>query len=173
MPIFLVDGALRSDILAKIKSISPKNIYIAGGTVAVSPSIENSLKGVGKVVRLGGKDRYETSLKIAKHFNQDTTTAVIDNGLNFPDALTGSVLAAKNNSLTEDTQTTALVSYGLNFPDALVGGALANKTASPILLVNGDVTTQKVFLDKSNITKLYVLGSTSVVSDSIVKQLVK
>jgi len=55
----------------------------------------------------------------------------------------------------------------------LVGGALASKTASPILLVNGDVTTQKAFLDKSNITKLYVLGSTSVVSDSIVKQLVK
>ncbi|HAR86597.1 MAG TPA: hypothetical protein DCR69_12770 [Clostridium sp.] len=77
------------------------------------------------------------------------------------------------NYSTEDTQTTALVSYGLNFQDALVGGALASKTASPILLVNGDVTTQKVFLDKSNITKLYVLGSTSVVSDSIVKQLVK
>ncbi|HBA04078.1 MAG TPA: hypothetical protein DCW51_09085 [Clostridium sp.] len=77
------------------------------------------------------------------------------------------------NYSTEDTQTTALVSYGLNFQDTLVGGALASKTASPILLVNGDVTTQKVFLDKSNITKLYVLGSTSVVSDSIVKQLVK
>ncbi|WP_346894412.1 cell wall-binding repeat-containing protein, partial [Clostridium sp. UBA7503] len=77
------------------------------------------------------------------------------------------------NYFTRDTQTTALVSYGLNFPDALAGGALASKTASPILLVNKDVTAQKAFLDKSNITKLYVLGSTSAVSDSIVSQLKK
>lgn len=141
MPIFLVDGALRSDILAKIKSISPKNIYIAGGTVAVSSSIENSLKGVGKVVRLGGKDRYETSLKIAKYFNQDTTTAVIANGLNFPDALTGSVLAAKNNS--------------------------------PVVLVGRDVSKQRGYLDSTKINKVYVMGGTSAISDSILSKLVE
>jgi len=142
MPIFLVNGSLTSSTLNKIKSIAPKNIYIVGSTTVVNSNIEKQLKSYGNVVRLGGKDRFETSLKIANYF-------------------------------TKDTQTTALVSYGLNFPDALAGGALASKTASPILLVNKDVTAQKAFLDKSNITKLYVLGSTSAVSDSIVSQLKK
>ncbi len=142
MPIFLVNGSLTSSALNKIKSIAPKNIYIVGSTTVVNSNVEKQLKSYGNVVRLGGKNRFETSLKIANYF-------------------------------TKDTQTTALVSYGLNFPDALAGGALASKTASPILLVNGDVTAQKAFLDKSNITKLYVLGSTSAVSDSIVKQLTK
>jgi len=142
MPIFLVNGSLTSSTLNKIKSIAPKNIYIVGSTTVVNSNIEKQLKSYGNVVRLGGKDRFETSLKIANYF-------------------------------TKSTQTTALVSYGLNFPDALAGGALASKTASPILLVNGDVTAQKAFLDKSNITKLYVLGSTSAVSDSIVSQLKK
>ncbi len=142
MPIFLVNGSLTSSVLNKIKSIAPKNIYIVGSTTVVNSNVEKQLKSYGNVVRLGGKNRFETSLKIANYF-------------------------------TKDTQTTALVSYGLNFPDALAGGALASKTASPILLVNGDVTAQKAFLDKSNITKLYVLGSTSAVSDSIVKQLTK
>ncbi len=142
IPIFLVNGSLTSSTLNKIKSIAPKNIYIVGSTTVVNSNIEKQLKSYGNVVRLGGKDRFETSFKIANYF-------------------------------TKDTQTTALVSYGLNFPDALAGGALASKTASPILLVNGDVTAQKAFLDKSNITKLYVLGSTSAVSDSIVKQLTK
>ncbi len=142
IPIFLVNGSLTSSTLNKIKSIAPKNIYIVGSTTVVNSNIEKQLKSYGNVVRLGGKDRFETSFKIANYF-------------------------------TKDTQTTALVSYGLNFPDALAGGALASKTASPILLVNGDVTAQKAFLDKSNITKLYVLGSTSAVSDNIVKQLTK
>lgn len=141
MPIFLVDGSLRSDILAKIKSISPKNIYIVGGTAAVSSSIETSLKGVGNVVRLGGKDRYETSLKIAKYFNQDTTTAIIANGLNFPDALTGSVLAAKNNS--------------------------------PVVLVGSDVSKQRGYLDSTKINKLYVMGGTGAIPDSILSKLVE
>lgn len=96
MPIFLVKQSFDSSILAKIKSINPANIYVVGGTGAVPSSVENQLKSIGKVTRLGGINRYETSLNIAKYFTTGTTTATMfATGYNFPDALAGSVLASK------------------------------------------------------------------------------
>ena len=49
------------------------------------------------IVRLGGKDRYETSMKIIEYFNLTTITITVATGINFPDALSGSVLAARKN----------------------------------------------------------------------------
>lgn len=96
MPIFLVNQSFDSSILAKIKSIDPANIYVVGGTGAVPSSVENQLKSIGKVTRLGGINRYETSLNIAKYFTTGTTTTTMfATGYNFPDALAGSVLASK------------------------------------------------------------------------------
>lgn len=142
MPIFLVNGSsFKSDMLTKIKSIAPKKIYIVGGTGVVSTTIEKQLKSIGNVTRLGGTDRYETSLKIANEFKSNTTTAMISTGLNFPDSLAGSVLASKYNA--------------------------------PILLVRDNVTAQKKFIDNSSIKKLYILGGTGVVSNSLVSQLKK
>ncbi len=45
-----------------------------------------------------GNNRYDTSLEICKYFNSDSDIAVIANGENFPDALSGSALAAKQNA---------------------------------------------------------------------------
>ena len=146
MPIFLAKGSLDSATLNKIKSIAPKNIYIIGGESAINSTIENQLKGVGAVTRIGGLNRFETSINIAKHFNLDTTTVAVANGMSFPDALTGSVLASKTNS--------------------------------PIILVNNKdgasgITPQKTYLDSTKISKLYILGGTSAISDSIVNSLSK
>lgn len=146
MPIFLAKGNLDSATLNKIKSIAPKNIYIIGGESAINSTIENQLKGVGAVTRIGGLNRFETSINIAKHFNLDTTTVAVANGMTFPDALTGSVLASKTNS--------------------------------PIILVNNKdgasgITPQKTYLDSTKISKLYILGGTSAISDSIVNSLSK
>ena len=49
------------------------------------------------IVRLGGKDRYETSMKIIEYFNLDTDTITVATGIDFPDALSGSVFAARKN----------------------------------------------------------------------------
>lgn len=146
MPIFLAKGSLDSATLNKIKSIAPKNIYIIGGESAINSTIENQLKGAGAVTRIGGLNRFETSINIAKHFNLDTTTVAVANGMSFPDALTGSVLASKTNS--------------------------------PIILVNNKdgasgITPQKTYLDSTKISKLYILGGTSAISDSIVNSLSK
>lgn len=89
---------------AYISSIRPSKIYIIGGTGAVSESIKNEVKTAAgivddnNIVRLSGSGRYETSLNIAKYFNLKTDTVTFATGEAFPDALSGSVLAAKYNS---------------------------------------------------------------------------
>ncbi len=142
MPILLVKDTLTSTVANKIKSIAPKNIYIVGGASVVNVNIEKQLKSYGNVVRLGGSNRFETSLKVASRF-------------------------------TSKSQTNAAIAYSHDFPDALTGGVLASKTSSPVLLVRGDTSAQKAFLDKTKITKLYILGGTGVISDATVKQLTK
>lgn len=143
MPIYLTaKGSIDNKTLSEIKGIAPSKIYIVGGTGAVSIGIENTLKGVtSDITRLGGANRYETSLAIAKHFNLDTKNAVVALGTNFPDALSGSAIAIKNNA--------------------------------PVILVSKDVAKQKAYLDSTSINKLYILGGTGVISDSLVNSLRK
>jgi len=47
------------------------------------------------IVRIGGADRYATSLAVAEYFNLGSRTVCIATGNNFPDALAGSVYTAK------------------------------------------------------------------------------
>ena len=69
--------------------------YIAGGTAAVSSEVEKQLKdlNLGTIKRLAGGDRYETSVLIAETFYNKSTLAYLASGDDFPDGLTGGVLA--------------------------------------------------------------------------------
>jgi len=49
-------------------------------------------------VRYGGKTRYDTGLEVNSKLKMGNGKAFIATGTNFPDALAGSVLAAKNNA---------------------------------------------------------------------------
>lgn len=71
------------------------NFYYAGSQIESMPQINYIAKLSG---RIGGKDRYETSVMIAeKAFEGSISNIVIASGSNFPDALSGSVLAKKMN----------------------------------------------------------------------------
>lgn len=69
--------------------------YIVGGETAVSETVESALNSV---TRLAGLDRYETNLEVLNYFGVEASELFVSTGLNFADALTGSVLAAQNNS---------------------------------------------------------------------------
>lgn len=62
-----------------------------------SPSLifggKNSIPGFDEIKRIAGSDRYETSLEIAREFN--SKNIVIASGENFPDALSGALVAKK------------------------------------------------------------------------------
>lgn len=62
-PILLVKkDSIPAEAMAKIEKA--KNVYIIGGEGAISKKVENQLKGKN-ITRISGKDRYETSAKIA------------------------------------------------------------------------------------------------------------
>ncbi len=88
------------DVKALIKSKKIKNVVVVGGKGVISEELFNELTTYGKdVVRLSGKNRYETSLEVAKSSDQTISTVYFASGRNFPDALTGSVLAGKEGSV--------------------------------------------------------------------------
>ncbi|MDO4518287.1 MAG: cell wall-binding repeat-containing protein [Bacillota bacterium] len=97
MPILLVNGkgSLTSDQIAFLRGKNAQ-IYIAGGTVAVSENMEASLGTYGKVVkRLAGNTRYETSSLIANEFFPNAKMAVLAVGNKFPDGLSAGPVATK------------------------------------------------------------------------------
>ena len=91
---------LSASVSKDITNIQPTTVYLIGGTGVLSANIETQIKKLNAkitIIRLGGKDRYETSMKIMETFTLPTTTIAVATGLNFPDALSGSVLAARKN----------------------------------------------------------------------------
>jgi putative cell wall-binding protein len=73
------------------------NIYIVGGPLAISEDAEKVLAPYApKITRIGGVNRFETSVKLNETFASDLTGDALctTTGLNFPDALAGGVLAA-------------------------------------------------------------------------------
>ncbi len=99
MPIILTGEKMTDEAIAKIKEIKPEHIYLIGGTSAVSETVEGQVQGLGQVKRVAGTNRYATSLEIAKAFGlQNADAVVIAYGNNFPDGLTGSVIAAEANA---------------------------------------------------------------------------
>lgn len=140
-PIFLTGGdkALTQETTAQIRNGGFTKVIIVGSNAAVSSQVESQLSGIS-IERLGGTDRYQTSLKIAEF------------GL--------------RNGLSADG---LAVATGANFPDALAGAALCGQKTSVILLVaDNDVAKGHAasFLstNKNSIAGGYVLGSESVVS---------
>ncbi|WP_446897204.1 cell wall-binding repeat-containing protein [Clostridium sp. LBM24168] len=101
-PIILSSSGYLSDEMSQsIKNIQPSKVYVIGGEGSITSNVVSQIRGLvsalkdDDIIRIGGLDRYETSLNICKYFNIKTDTAVLANGENFPDALSGSALAAK------------------------------------------------------------------------------
>ena len=99
-PVILVDGRVSSldaatiDTLAQLGTTS---VVLAGGTVVIPEGIATQLTGLGIAVdRRGGADRYETSrLFAAAAYPSNAPRVYVASGENFPDALSGSILAGQ------------------------------------------------------------------------------
>ncbi|AKN30744.1 cell wall-binding protein [Clostridium carboxidivorans P7] len=142
MPIlFSGKDSLRNDTLKALKDWGIKNVVIVGGTGVISSSVEDSLKSMGiTVTRLAGQDRYATALEIIKHFapSDGYKSISISSGENYPDALAGAALAAKNNT-----------------PLVLV----SKESVS-------DAMAQ--YINKNTLDKSYIFGGTGVVTDKVI-----
>ncbi|WP_270180334.1 cell wall-binding repeat-containing protein [Alkalihalobacillus sp. CinArs1] len=93
MPILLTE----KDSIPAATSSALKNYkssFVVGGTGVISSKVYDRLPDPE---RIKGKDRYATSLAIAKRFDLDNQFVNIATGASFADALTGSVFAANLN----------------------------------------------------------------------------
>ncbi|WP_455525387.1 cell wall-binding repeat-containing protein [Peptostreptococcus stomatis] len=98
-PILLVKkDSLPEQIVRAISDLNIKKAYIVGGTSTISKYTEANLPGV--LERMAGKDRYETSVAIAKSKFKDSTEAFIASGEEFADALVISPVSGKYNRPT-------------------------------------------------------------------------
>jgi N-acetylmuramoyl-L-alanine amidase len=113
IPILLTkSNGLPQPILDSMIARGVTQTIVVGGEASVSKEVFSKLKNPK---RIAGKDRYEVAVNVAIEFNLSTTQAYLATGMSFADALTGSVLAAKDNAPMLLTRSTALPDYTRNF----------------------------------------------------------
>lgn len=74
------------------------DITIVGGENSVSKIVENELSKLAKVTRIAGDDRYQTSVKVAKHVGVNSERTIVASGEKFVDVLAASPVAQKYNT---------------------------------------------------------------------------
>lgn len=138
-PILLTTkDSLNENILNELKRMKVKHVIVVGGTGVVSDNVLNSIKSqVTDVERIGGQDRYETSVKIAQKLGT-VTKVVVASGEGYADAL----------------------STG---PAASINGMPIILTKSNIL---PDITSNYIKANPQ-ITQTYVIGGTAAVNNSV------
>ena len=144
-PILLTTGSdsLNQNTLDELKSLKVNHVIVVGGTGVVSDSVVDSIKTqvTSDVERLGGQDRYETSVKIAEKLGS-TSKIVVASGEGYADALSAAPAAAIEEMPILLTRSTIL-------PDV----------------------TSNYITSNSEITKTYVIGGTASVSNSVADSL--
>ncbi|MGD6803421.1 cell wall-binding repeat-containing protein [Rossellomorea aquimaris] len=90
-PIILSEQDMMPEASTKAIKWIDKQIVV-GGESAINTKLFNSLSDA---YRISGADRYATSAEIAKTLTPVTDKAIVATGMEFADALAGSVLAAK------------------------------------------------------------------------------
>jgi len=95
-PILLTGtGALDADTKAALTELAVQTVYVTSGTAVISQAVLNELTDLNiKVVPLGGIDRFETSVNIAKQMVGFTKVAVANS---LKDALSIASIAAAQN----------------------------------------------------------------------------
>lgn len=99
IPIVLTSKSLPDSVLKYLSEAQPKHLIVIGGE-GVIPTEELTRNNLEIEVRLGGIDRYETNAKVVSYVGDTGDTYVADDlflasGITFPDAVAGTVIAAK------------------------------------------------------------------------------
>ncbi|MGG4491310.1 cell wall-binding repeat-containing protein [Metabacillus idriensis] len=135
--------SIPASTIEEIKRLKAKKIVIIGGTGVISLNVEKDLVSKGlNVVRIGGKNRYDTSLIIAQELDK-----------------------------LSDVHT-AYFAYGFGEPDALSVAAQAGQTKQPIILTKKTEVPANIYkwLQEERLQNAYFIGGTSVVSAEIMKE---
>lgn len=102
--------SVMNNVAAFVKDNSEKkaNVYIVGGSGAVSEKMEKKLAGLN-VKRVWGSNRFTTNLETIREAGGDNNEIIVASGMNYPDALSASavgkpILLVQGKTLTEQQQ---------------------------------------------------------------------
>ncbi|MDB8801451.1 MULTISPECIES: 5'-nucleotidase C-terminal domain-containing protein [Romboutsia] len=142
-PVLLTESSkLSNETKAEIQRLGAKNVYIVGGNSVVNENVVNELKAMNLITeRISGKDRYETSLKVAKKLGDVSEVAVVNGVRGLSDAVSIAPVAANK-----------------NMPILLASDANGSKIFDE-------------FIKDEKITKSYVIGKEASISEEIAKTL--
>ena len=148
-----------------LTTLGPDTIYVMGGTAAVSQAVEDGLAGDYDIERVEGQNRWETAAAAGAAIDatddsipvttddglgstSDGITAVLANGLNFPDAVSAGPVAFAGRLpvlLTEagripDATSTALEDLGIEHVLLIGGTTVINDSIETALEADGYTT---------------------------------
>ena len=154
-----------SSIVEELKSLKVGKVFIIGGTASISDTILNQLNSLDiQTERIGGVDRYDTSVKIAEKFGK-VNTLTVATGEDYADAISiGSaagamgvpVLLVPKNIMPEGTR-----NY-IEELNTVINSDYNNKQ-------KGQTTNSSNEGELRNI-KVFVVGDNSVVSDNVARE---
>ncbi len=92
-PLLLTGGAsLDERVVKELKRLKTQKVILLGGSGCLKTSIEKELENLSlKWERIGGANRYETSILLARKISSDSL--ILANGDDFPDALSAAAYA--------------------------------------------------------------------------------
>ncbi len=151
-----------------LATLDPTTIYVMGGTAAVSQAVEDQLAADHTIERVEGDDRWETAAAAGAAIaatddsvpittddglgtTEDGVTAILANGLNYPDAVSGGpaafagrfpVLLTEAGRIPEATSA-ALEDLGIEHI-LLIGGTTVINDSIKTALESGGYTTERL-----------------------------
>ncbi|MEY8762572.1 MULTISPECIES: cell wall-binding repeat-containing protein [Clostridium] len=132
--------SLDENTINELKRLKAANAFVIGGTASLSDNVISQLENIGiKPERLGGRNRYETSVEIARKLGDSGNISNI------------------------------VVASGAGYADSLSIAPIAASKGMPILLSERDVLPDATssYIKGRNISKTYVIGGTASISDSL------
>lgn len=132
-------------VVTELDRLQVTDVYILGGTAAISQAVEDELgQQAARVFRVAGQTRIETAVEVAN-------TA-------YPDSSPNTVIVAR--AIGDGTSA---------FADALAAGAAAARNGYPVLLTPTESLAQAVsdFLTANGVTQVFVVGGTAAVSTDV------
>jgi putative cell wall-binding protein len=124
---------LPPETVSELRRLAPKRIYILGGELTVSPQVEADASAyAGSVIRLAGRDRYQTGVSISQQLWTTADTVYVASGTMYPDALSGGALAARDGA-------PVLLSDGAHLPEA-IEVELRRLQPTRVVLLGGELT---------------------------------
>jgi putative cell wall-binding protein len=130
----------------QLRRLKPDTVYLAGGTAAVSRSVESKIKDItgAKVIRLAGDDRYETAEVLTRLTWLGSTSSV------------------------------AWMASGRDFQDPLIASAAAAVQGHPFILVDGRrrLTDETLdLIDSLGVTEVRMVVEPGTVDDMFIEEL--